>query len=68
MKIIDLHVHMVSRTTDDYRAHAIRGFHAVSKATFRAGYDSLTGAGFLDYCNQWRVTGAASAARYGIAL
>ena len=39
MEYIDLHAHMVSRTTDDYRAMAMSGCVAVTEPAFRAGYD-----------------------------
>ena len=39
MEYIDLHAHMVSRTTDDYRAMAMSGCVAVTEPAFWAGYD-----------------------------
>ena len=39
MEYIDLHAHMVSRTTDDYRAMAMTGCVAVTEPAFWAGYD-----------------------------
>jgi hypothetical protein len=36
MKIIDPHIHMVSRTTDDYQAMAITGIHTISEPAFWA--------------------------------
>ena len=39
MEYVDLHAHMVSRTTDDYRAMAMSGCVAVTEPAFWAGYD-----------------------------
>ncbi len=66
MRSIEPHIHMVSRTTDDYRALALAGFVAVSEPAFWAGYDRGTAQGFADYFRQLTVTEPARAARYGI--
>jgi hypothetical protein len=39
MDYIDPHIHMVSRTTDDYETLAKMGCVAVSEPAFWAGYD-----------------------------
>ena len=46
---IDPHIHMVSRTTDDYQRMAYAGCAAVSEPAFWAGFDRGTAAGFHDY-------------------
>jgi predicted metal-dependent TIM-barrel fold hydrolase len=49
MKYIDPHIHMVSRTTDDYARMAQAGCVAVTEPAFWAGYDRSSPAGFYDY-------------------
>ena len=51
MEYIDLHAHMVSRTTDDYRAMAMSGCVAVTEPAFWAGYDRPGVDAFIDYFN-----------------
>ncbi len=67
MEYIDLHAHMVSRTTDDYRAMAMSGCVAVTEPAFWAGYDHPAAVVFADYFD--RLTGfePRRAATYGIA-
>ncbi len=48
----DPHIHMVSRTTDDYETLARMGCVAVSEPAFWAGYDRGTVEGFRDYFEQ----------------
>ena len=52
MEYIDLHAHMVSRTTDDYRAMAMSGCVAVTEPAFWAGYDRPGVDAFVDYFNR----------------
>ena len=52
MYYIDPHIHMVSRTTDDYESLAKMGCVAVSEPAFWAGYDRGSAAGFRDYFEQ----------------
>jgi len=66
MRIIEPHIHMVSRTTDDYRAMAIAGIHTVTEPAFWAGFDRGSASGFRDYFHQLTVAEPARAARYGI--
>lgn len=66
MKIIDPHIHMVSRTTDDYQALAISGIHTITEPAFWAGFDRGTVEGFRDYFNQLTVFEPARAAKFGI--
>ncbi len=39
MQYIDPHIHMVSRTTDDYKRMALAGCVMVSEPAFWAGFD-----------------------------
>ena len=66
MKVIDPHIHMVSRTTDDYLKLAISGIHTVTEPAFWAGYDRCSAASFHDYFQQLTVSEPARAARFGI--
>lgn len=66
MKVIDPHIHMVSRTTDDYLKLAIGGIHTVTEPAFWAGFDRCSAGGFRDYFHQLTVSEPARAARFGI--
>ena len=66
MKAIDPHIHMVSRTTDDYLKMAISGIHTVAEPAFWAGFDRSSADSFRDYFHQLTVTEPARAARFGI--
>lgn len=66
MKYIDPHVHMVSRTTDDYRAMAAAGCVAVTEPAFWAGFDRSGPQGFYDYFQQLTEYEPKRAAAYGI--
>lgn len=66
MKFVEPHIHMVSRTTDDYAAMARAGIHTVTEPAFWAGYDRGGVEGFRDYFNQLTVTERARAAKFGI--
>ena len=52
MDYIDLHAHMVSRTSDVYRAMAMSGCVAVAEPAFWAGYDRPGVVAFIDYFNR----------------
>ena len=52
MQYIDPHIHMVSRTTDDYKRMALAGCALVSEPAFWAGYDRSGPEGFRDYFRQ----------------
>lgn len=52
MDYIDPHIHMVSRTTDDYRTLAQMGCVGVSEPAFWAGFDRGSVDGFRDYFEQ----------------
>ncbi len=66
MKAIDPHIHMVSRTTDDYLKMAISGIHTVAEPAFWAGFDRSSSDCFRDYFHQLTVVEPARAARFGI--
>ncbi len=66
MKVIDPHIHMISRTTDDYLKLAISGIHTITEPAFWAGYDRCSVESFHDYFHQLTTTEPARAARFGI--
>jgi hypothetical protein len=51
MKMIDPHVHMTSRTTDDYVAMAAAGISALVEPSFWLGQPRTTAGAFVDYFN-----------------
>ncbi|MEE9404560.1 MAG: TatD family hydrolase [Algisphaera sp.] len=67
MAYIDPHIHMVSRTTDDYRAMQLAGCVAVTEPAFWAGFDRASPAGFYDYFTQLTDVEPKRAAAFGIA-
>ena len=52
MNYVDPHIHMVSRTTDDYKRMALAGCVLVSEPAFWAGFDRSGPEGFRDYFRQ----------------
>lgn len=66
MRYIDLHAHMVSRTTDDYQQMALTGCAAVTEPAFWAGWDRSSADGFEDYFRQLTTFEPSRAAQYGI--
>ncbi len=66
MKLIDPHIHCVSRTTDDYLYMARAGVVAVSEPAFWAGYDRSSASSFGDYFRHLLDVEPLRAARYGI--
>lgn len=66
MRYIDMHAHMVSRTTDDYRAMALTGCVAITEPAFWAGWDRSTADGFEDYFRQLTDFESRRAAEFGI--
>jgi predicted metal-dependent TIM-barrel fold hydrolase len=52
MDYIDPHIHMISRTTDDYHRMAQSGCVALSEPAFWAGFDRGSAAAFHDYFRQ----------------
>jgi predicted metal-dependent TIM-barrel fold hydrolase len=51
MKIIDPHIHMTSRTTDDYEAMAAAGIVAIVEPAFWLGQPRTSAGSFVDYFN-----------------
>lgn len=66
MEYIDMHAHMVSRTTDDYYQMALTGCVAVSEPAFWAGWDRTSADGFEDYFRQLTEFEPNRARQYGI--
>lgn len=66
MRYIDPHIHMVSRTTDDYETLAKMGCVAVSEPAFWAGYDRGSVDGFRDYFQQLTTFERTRAGWYGL--
>src|SRR5947207_5623236 len=66
MRYIDPHIHMISRTTDDYQRMAYAQCAAVSEPAFWAGFDRGCAAGFHDYFRQLTDTEPKRAAQFGI--
>ncbi|MCZ2340825.1 MAG: TatD family hydrolase [Bacteroidales bacterium] len=52
MNYIDPHIHMISRTTDDYQRMAYAQCAAIAEPAFWAGFDRGTAAAFHDYFRQ----------------
>ena len=63
---IDPHIHMVSRTTDDYQRMALAGCVAITEPAFWPGYDRSSPEGFQDYFRQLTDFEPKRAAQYGI--
>ena len=66
MKYIDPHIHMVSRTTDDYQRMAQAGCVAITEPAFWAGFDRSSAQGFYDYFRQLTEFEPGRAAQFGI--
>lgn len=66
MYYIDPHIHMVSRTTDDYETLAKMGCVGLSEPAFWAGFDRGSVDGFRDYFHQLTEVEPKRAAQYGI--
>lgn len=66
MNYIDLHAHMVSRSTDDYEQMALTGCRAVSEPAFWAGYDRRSAEAFTDYFHHLTDFEPKRAAQFGI--
>lgn len=63
---IDPHVHMVSRTTDDYKRMVLAGCVLISEPAFWAGFDRSGPEGFRDYFRQLTEFEAKRAHAHGI--
>ncbi len=66
MTYIDPHIHMISRTTDDYQRMAQAGCVAITEPAFWAGFDRSSPQGFFDYFRQLTDSEPRRAAQYGI--
>lgn len=66
MRYIDIHAHMVSRTTEDYQQMALTGCVAVTEPAFWPGWDRMSADGFEDYFRQLTEFEPQRAARFGI--
>jgi predicted metal-dependent TIM-barrel fold hydrolase len=66
MYYIDPHIHMVSRTTDDYETLAKMGCVGLSEPAFWAGFDRGSVDSFRDYFRQLTDFERKRAAQYGI--
>ncbi len=66
MTYIDPHIHMVSRTTDDYQRMAQAGCLAITEPAFWAGFDRSSPQGFFDYFRQLTEFEPSRAAQFGI--
>ena len=66
MTYIDPHIHMISRTTDDYQRMAQAGCVAITEPAFWAGFDRSSAQGFYDYFRQLTEYEPRRAAEYGI--
>ncbi|MFF5563683.1 TatD family hydrolase [Streptomyces sp. NPDC012623] len=67
MRIFDPHIHMTSRTTDDYRAMYASGVRALVEPSFWLGQPRTSPASFYDYFDALLGWEPFRAAQYGIA-
>ncbi|MGW0947394.1 TatD family hydrolase [Streptomyces sp. NPDC002623] len=67
MRIFDPHIHMTSRTTDDYEAMQAAGVRAVVEPSFWLGQPRTSPASFFDYFDSLLGWEPFRAAQYGIA-
>lgn len=66
MYYVDPHIHMISRTTDDYELLAKMGCVAVSEPAFWAGFDRGSVESFRDYFRQLTEFEPQRGAAYGV--
>ena len=66
MQYIEPHIHMISRTTDDYHQMALAGCVACTEPAFWAGYDRPSPQAFADYFEHLTTFEPARAAKFGI--
>lgn len=66
MNYVDIHAHMISRSTDDYDRMALAGCVAVTEPAFWAGYDRRSADVFADYFDHLTDFEPKRAAQYGI--
>ncbi|MFH8568511.1 TatD family hydrolase [Streptomyces sp. NPDC017993] len=67
MRIFDPHIHMTSRTTDDYESMHAAGVRAVVEPSFWLGQPRTSAAAFFDYFDSLLGWEPFRAAQYGIA-
>jgi predicted metal-dependent TIM-barrel fold hydrolase len=67
MRFFDPHVHMISRTTDDYEAMARAGIRAIVEPAFWIGQPRTTLGSFVDYFSQILGWERFRASQFGIA-
>lgn len=67
MNYIDMHAHMISRTTDDYHRMALTGCLAVTEPAFWSGRDRLGPQAFADYFDHLTTFEPERARQYGVA-
>jgi len=66
MKIIEPHIHMLARTTDDYQRMAVSGICAVIEPAFWLGHDRKYAGSFFDYFDLLLEFESQRARKYGI--
>ncbi|MDX9786365.1 MAG: TatD family hydrolase [Desulfobacterales bacterium] len=66
MKVIEPHIHMIARTTQDYERMARMHTVACCEQSFWAGYDRTSAQAFHDYFTHISVFEPTRAAQYGI--
>ncbi|KHE93978.1 MAG: putative hydrolase [Candidatus Scalindua brodae] len=66
MRIIEPHIHMFSRTTDDYYMMAAAGIECVVEPTFWLGSDRTSVSSCTDYYEHLITVESARAIKYGI--
>lgn len=66
MEYIDIHAHMISRTTDDYQQMALTGCVALTEPAFWAGWDRSSADTFEDYFRHLTEFEPKRAAQFGI--
>ena len=66
MNVIDAHMHMVSRITDDYRLMAAAGIRTITEPAFWAGFDRGSAQAFRGYFDQLTLYEPRRAAQFGV--
>ncbi len=66
MKVIEPHIHMIARTTQDYQRMALMHTVACTEPAFWAGYDRTSSKAFHDYFTHLSTFEPTRAAQYGI--
>jgi len=66
MKVIEPHIHMIARTTQDYQRMALMHTVACVEPAFWAGYDRASAAAFYDYFKHLTAFEPTRAAQYNI--